>query len=73
MIPRYSCHLNRSLRMRLVMFALSLNRDGAMHPLMSFTTSADYFVEKSQPSSSGCFLFLRLIHDFADPLSQQPR
>lgn len=73
MVPRYSCHLNHSLRMLLVMFALSWNRDGVMHPLMSGTTGADYFVEKSQPSSRGCFLFLQLIHDFADPLSQQPR
>jgi hypothetical protein len=49
------------------------NRDAALHPLMSGALGADYFVEIRQPSSSGCFLFLLVLQNFADPLSQQPR
>ena len=49
------------------------NRDGASHPLMSVTPGADYFMGVGQPSLRGCFLFLLVIQDFADPLPQQPR
>ena len=64
----------RCLRLRIQPPPVLLwNRDGASHPLMSVTPGADYFVGVGQPSLSGCFLFLLVFQDFADPLPQQPR